>query len=66
MEATQTTITTETMQVQNLHFTITTFEQTVFAFCDVCETTDEGAAEHLKQSGWFLGKYEQFCPKCND
>ncbi|MDQ3747960.1 MAG: hypothetical protein M3367_02930 [Acidobacteriota bacterium] len=62
----ETTITTiETQNVLGANFQITTFEQTIAAFCDCCDAEATGAKTHLENQGWHLGSREQFCPTCN-
>ncbi len=36
------------------------------AFCDLCSNNSEASRATLIESGWFLGRNEQFCPSCND
>jgi hypothetical protein len=60
------TITTETQTTSdNSSFKITTFEQTTTAFCDCCPNQSTGTKRQLENSGWFLGRNEEFCPDCN-
>lgn len=66
MQVQATTITTENTQVLGANFQITTFEQTVSAFCDCCDSQATGAEENLKNAGWHLGSRQQFCPNCNE
>ncbi len=66
MQIQTTTITTETMPVQNVNFQITTFEQTTSVFCDCCDTEAKAEKSQLENRGWYLGQREQFCPECND
>lgn len=60
-----TTITTDNMTVENLPFTITTFEQTTTAFCDCCPNQATGTKEQLKRQGWSFGNGSEFCSECN-
>jgi hypothetical protein len=66
MQIQTTTITTETANIIGANFQITTFEQTVSAFCDCCDSQASGAETVLEKQGWFLGSQAQFCPNCND
>lgn len=66
MQIETTTITTENTIAANVPFTVTTFEQTVSAFCDCCDNEANGAKETLENQGWYLGSKAQFCPNCND
>lgn len=59
------TITTETTQADGVNFKVTTFEQTVSAFCDCCPNQQTGIENGLRRAGWHLGQNEQFCPDCN-
>lgn len=65
MQVTTTTITTENATVIGTNFQITTFEQSVSAFCDCCDNRASGAEETLIGQGWYLGSRQQFCPECN-
>jgi len=65
MQIQTTTITTETMEVLGDNFQITTFEQSISAFCDCCSNQASGTKTSLENSGWYLGRNEQFCPECN-
>ncbi|HEX8637938.1 MAG TPA: hypothetical protein VF692_07750 [Pyrinomonadaceae bacterium] len=65
MQIQTTTITTEAAQSFGANFQITTFEQTVSAFCDLCDNEANGAQTVLENRGWHLGQNEQFCPDCN-
>lgn len=65
MQIETTTITTETMNVIGTNFQITTYEQSISAFCDCCPNQANGAKEILENRGWFLGSQSQFCPECN-
>lgn len=66
MQIETTTITNETMNTTNgATFKITTFEQSISAFCDCCDNQANGAKEILENRGWFLGSQSQFCPECN-
>lgn len=65
MQIQTTTITTEQQAVSGANFTVTTFEQTVSAFCDTCDSQATGAETVLENRGWYLGRNEQFCPECN-
>jgi hypothetical protein len=66
MQIQTTTITTENTTSFGANFQITTFEQTVSAFCDCCDNQATGAEETLKNQGWELNSSCQFCPDCND
>ncbi len=65
MQIQTTLITTENTTSFGANFQITTFEQTVLAFCDTCDSQATGAETLLEQAGWHLGRREQFCPNCN-
>ena len=65
MQIEQMTITTEKQVSFGDEFQITTFEQTVTAFCDCCPNQAVGAKTKLENQGWFLGQKAQFCPDCN-
>lgn len=66
MQIQTTIITTEQTTSFGVNFQITTFEQTVSAFCDTCSANDEGTETVLENQGWHLGRREQFCPNCNE
>ncbi len=61
----ETIITTETMAAQSVDFQITTFEQSTFAFCDVCDQSESGPKAVLEAKGWGLYPTCQFCPNHN-
>lgn len=65
MQIETTVITTETTQVLGSNFQITTFEQSITAFCDCCDNNQTGTKTQLKNNGWHCGRNEQFCPECN-
>ncbi len=65
MQIETTTKTTQSQTVEGVNFQITTFEQSISAFCDCCPNQSSGTKSSLENSGWFLGN-EQFCPECND
>jgi hypothetical protein len=65
MQIQTTTTTTENIIAANVPFTVTIFEQTTTAFCDTCPNQASGTKEGLENSGWNLGKREEFCPNCN-
>ncbi len=65
MQIQTTTITTENLKVQNLPFTITTFEQKREVYCDICGSQDEGTDAELKRRGWTFDRgLAEFCPNC--
>lgn len=39
--------------------------ETINAFCDICDSEQNGTKSQLENSGWFLGTREEFCPNCN-
>ena len=59
------TITTETQIADGVSFQITTFENTITAFCDCCSNSADGTKSELENRGWHCGRNEQFCPDCN-
>lgn len=59
------TITTETANVLNQDFLITSFELKVTGFCDICGEQEAGNKSSLESAGWYLGSREHFCPSCN-
>ncbi len=65
MQIETTTITTESTQVLGANFQVTTFEQQITAFCDICPNNATAAKETLENRGWYLGRNEEFCPECN-
>jgi hypothetical protein len=65
MLETQTTVTTETMKVDEINFTVRTFEQKVTGFCDVCGEQETGNEQGLINAGWQLNSRFQLCPTCN-
>lgn len=65
MQIETTTVTTQTQQALGQNFVIRTYEQSVSAFCDCCDSQANGARETLENRGWFLGSQSQFCPECN-
>ncbi len=65
MQVQTTTVTTETMSVENNQFQITNFEEAVTAFCDCCPNQATGTKDELARRGWWVGQNEQFCGECN-
>jgi len=65
MQIQTTIVTTETQNVFGQDFEITTYSQTVKAYCDCCENQAESNRQTLENQGWFLGEKAQFCPECN-
>lgn len=65
MQIQTTTITTENQIALGENFQITTFEQSITAFCDCCPNNQTGTKSQLENQGWFLGQREQFCAECN-
>lgn len=66
MQTNTLTITTDTMTTSfGANFQITTFEQTISAFCDCCDNQSNGTKEELTRRGWGFGNGSEFCPDCN-
>ncbi len=65
MQIQTTTKTIENQTVEGVNFQITTFEQSITAFCDCCPNQLSGTKSSLENHGWFLGNESQFCPECN-
>lgn len=40
-------------------------ETLIEARCDVCHDAECASKSELQVSGWYLGRGEQFCPRCN-
>ena len=40
-------------------------ETLIEARCDVCHDAECASKSELQVSGWYVGRGEQFCPRCN-
>lgn len=65
MQIQTTVVTTQTQNVFGQDFSITTYSQTLSAYCDCCDNQANANRQTLENQGWYLGEKAQFCPECN-
>lgn len=59
------TVTTETVNIENSVFVVSTYDLTTTGFCDICGKQETNSKDNLRASGWHLDAKEHFCPDCN-